>query len=61
DASDYAAAQRVLEGAHTWLEGGILDPSGDGPMIPPAVATGQAAQAAASEETGDQVKLGSSA
>ena len=36
DARSYAAAQRVLEGRYTWLERGIIDPSGDGPMLPPA-------------------------
>ncbi|MGI8682109.1 MAG: acyl-CoA dehydrogenase family protein [Mycobacteriales bacterium] len=35
DARSYAVAQRVLEGRHQWLERGIIDPSGDGPMIPP--------------------------
>ncbi len=34
DARSYAAAQLVLAGRYTWLERGILDPSGDGPMIP---------------------------
>jgi hypothetical protein len=57
DAGDYAAAQRILGGAYTWAEQGVLDPSGDGPMIPTRVATGQAAQEAAGEEPGDQVKL----
>jgi hypothetical protein len=47
DARNYAAAQRVLGGAYTWMEAGVLDPSGDGPMIPPKVATGQAAEEAA--------------
>ncbi len=40
DDADYAVAQQVLEGRHTWLEQGIADPSGDGPMIaeqPPEV------------------------
>ena len=40
DAANYAVAQQVLEGRHTWLEEGIADPSGDGPMIaeqPPEV------------------------
>ena len=35
-----AFLDRVLEGRHTWLEEGIADPSGDGPMIarqPPEV------------------------
>ncbi len=35
DDRTYAAAQRVLAGRYTWLERGIVDPSGDGPMIPP--------------------------
>jgi hypothetical protein len=47
DAADYKAAQRVLADAHTWLEGGIIDPSGGGPMIPKRVASGEAAAAAA--------------
>jgi len=25
----------VLDGGYTWLEEGILDPAGDGPMMPP--------------------------
>jgi hypothetical protein len=33
DDANYALAQDVLEGRHTWLEEGIADPSGDGPMI----------------------------
>jgi alkylation response protein AidB-like acyl-CoA dehydrogenase len=56
DARDYAAAQRVLRGDYTWLEEGILDPSGDGPMVPAQVATGQAAREAAGDA--GQVKLG---
>ncbi|MGI8699030.1 MAG: acyl-CoA dehydrogenase family protein [Mycobacteriales bacterium] len=35
DARTYRTAQRVLDGRYTWLERGIIDPSGDGPMIPP--------------------------
>ena len=35
DDANYALAQQVLEGRHTWLEEGIADPSGDGPMIAP--------------------------
>jgi len=34
DAGNYAAAQRVLSGAYRWAEGGVLDPSGGGPMVP---------------------------
>jgi hypothetical protein len=33
DASNYKAAQHVLDGRYTWLEEGIPDPSGEGPMI----------------------------
>jgi alkylation response protein AidB-like acyl-CoA dehydrogenase len=33
DDANYALAQQVLEGRHTWLEEGIADPSGDGPMV----------------------------
>ncbi|MGH8899069.1 MAG: acyl-CoA dehydrogenase family protein [Egibacteraceae bacterium] len=33
DAHNYAAALRVLDGRYTWAEQGIIDPSGDGPMI----------------------------
>jgi hypothetical protein len=60
DTGDYAAAQRVLRGDYTWLEAGIIDPSGDGPMIPERVAAGQAAQEAVGVQPGDQVKLGAS-
>ena len=38
DDANYAAAQEVLAGRYTWLEDGITDPSGDGPMMPPLVA-----------------------
>jgi hypothetical protein len=31
----HAAAQQVLSGRYGWLEEGIMDPSGEGPMIPP--------------------------
>jgi alkylation response protein AidB-like acyl-CoA dehydrogenase len=33
DAHNYAFAQAVLEGRYTWAEDGIIDPSGEGPMI----------------------------
>ena len=33
DADNYDAAQAVLRGRYTWAEGGILDLSGDGPML----------------------------
>jgi hypothetical protein len=35
DDERYAVAQQVLAGRYSWLEEGIPDPSGDGPMIPP--------------------------
>jgi len=35
DDDRYAAAQKVLAGRYSWLEEGIPDPSGAGPMIPP--------------------------
>jgi hypothetical protein len=34
DEARYRAAQNVLDGRYLWLEEGILDPSGEGPMIP---------------------------
>ena len=33
DDANHKLAQQVLEGRHTWLEEGFLDPSGEGPMI----------------------------
>jgi alkylation response protein AidB-like acyl-CoA dehydrogenase len=35
DDSRYRAAQKVLEGRYAWLEAGVFDPAGDGPMMPP--------------------------
>ena len=40
DEERHAAAQKVLSGRYSWLEEGILDPSGDGPMIPPLADVG---------------------
>jgi hypothetical protein len=34
DDANRVAAARVLEGRYLWLEEGIADPSGEGPMIP---------------------------
>jgi alkylation response protein AidB-like acyl-CoA dehydrogenase len=34
DDSRYSTAQKVLEGRYTWLEEGVVDPAGDGPMMP---------------------------
>jgi hypothetical protein len=33
DADEYQAALRILDGRYTFLEEGILDPSGDDPLI----------------------------
>ena len=35
DDSRYGAAQKLLAGRYAWLEEGVLDPAGDGPMMPP--------------------------
>jgi len=35
DDARYATAKNLLDGRYTWLEQGVLDPSGEGPMIPP--------------------------
>jgi hypothetical protein len=35
DDEGYTLAQSVLEGRYSWLEEGVVDPSGDGPMIAP--------------------------
>ncbi len=37
DTPSYAAAQRLLEGRYDWHTSDVLDPAGDGPMMPPAV------------------------
>jgi alkylation response protein AidB-like acyl-CoA dehydrogenase len=45
DDHNYKAAQKVLEGRYEWLEEGIIDPSGEGPMIaeqPEGVAASEA-------------------
>ena len=34
DAPQYEVAQQVLEGRYDWFEDDVLDPAGDGPMIP---------------------------
>ncbi len=33
DAHNYGTAQQVLEGRYEWFEAGIIDPSGEGPMM----------------------------
>ncbi len=46
DDANYAAAQDVLAGRYTWVEEGVADPSGDGPMI-----AGQPEPSAAAESS----------
>ena len=55
DASNYKAAQQVLGGRYSWLEEGIPDPSGEGPMIagqPEQVSEQPAAEAQAGHDGG---------
>jgi hypothetical protein len=47
DDENYAAAQRVLDGRYAWVEEGIVDPSGTGPLI--AEQTGAAERAVAAK------------
>ena len=37
DDENRAAAAKVLDGRYRWFEDGVLDPSGEGPMIPDEV------------------------
>ena len=46
DDANRAAAARVLDGRYRWLEEGIADPSGEGPMIPAEVKEQASAPAA---------------
>ncbi|MBW8765918.1 MAG: acyl-CoA dehydrogenase, partial [Geodermatophilales bacterium] len=34
DDAQYRAAQQVLSGRYEWFEQDVLDPAGDGPMMP---------------------------
>jgi hypothetical protein len=36
DEPNHRLALDVLKGRHSWIEEGIIDPSGDGPMVPSA-------------------------
>jgi alkylation response protein AidB-like acyl-CoA dehydrogenase len=46
DDANRAAAARVLDGRYRWLEEGIIDPSGEGPMMPAEVKQPASAPAA---------------
>jgi len=50
DDDNRAAAGDLLAGRYQWLEEGIADPSGEGPMIPPETARQDVAPPAAPEE-----------
>ena len=58
DDRNYEAAQAVLDGHFTWLEEGIIDPSGEGPMIaaPAEEAVAAKGQDASREATGEQAE-----
>ena len=47
DDENYKGAQRLLEGHYAWVEEGIVDPSGSGPLI--AGQTDQVEQAEAAQ------------
>ena len=55
DDSNYELAMQVLGGDHTWLEEGIVDPAGDGPMVADQPPKAQAAGDEASEPIGASV------
>jgi alkylation response protein AidB-like acyl-CoA dehydrogenase len=46
-------ATGILEGRYTWVEEGVIDPSGDGPMIPSEIKTEQRDAEVASAGTGN--------
>ena len=47
DDANHEAADRILSGRYRWLEDGIVDPSGEGPMIPAEVIEGASGEAVA--------------
>jgi alkylation response protein AidB-like acyl-CoA dehydrogenase len=57
DDRNYKAAQRVLEGRYTFIEEGVIDPSGDGPMVasqPEGVTEEKASEAASGAAAGGE-------
>ena len=36
DDAGYTLAQKALDGRYRWLEEGVIDPSGEGPMLSPS-------------------------
>ena len=57
DDQNYKTAQGVLEGRYEWIEQGIVDPSGEGPMIaeqPEAVSEQSAVEASTNGAAGER-------
>ena len=51
DDAGSAAAKKLLDGRYQWMEEGIVDPSGEGPMIPAAAAGQGTAESVGETET----------
>jgi hypothetical protein len=54
DDENSTLAKQVLNGRYTWLEEGIVDPSGEGPIITPQAANGGADAQSSREATAEQ-------
>jgi len=57
DSENYRAAQKVLEGRHTWFEADLAAPAGDGPMIPEH----EAPAPKTTDDAGDKVRAAAAA